>query len=170
MLRFRYLGANEIEELAELWHTVHHQHTSTASHLEDLITSVDTDESWRRRRSQYLEWLAEPDTLAVLAERDGAGVGYAMVTIHQAQRGSWERGERVAVVQTLCVHPQARGTDVGSGLLEEIRRQVGAMGVRDLELAAVATNSDAIRFYEEEGFRPFVTTMVSRIGGVGAHD
>ncbi|GAA3741879.1 GNAT superfamily N-acetyltransferase [Spinactinospora alkalitolerans] len=169
VLRFRYLGPYEIEELADLWRALHRQHTAIAPHLEDLITSVDVDESWRRRRARYLEWLDDPDTLAVVAERGGTDVGYAMVTIRQDHQGSWDRGERVAVVQTLSVHPDSRGTGIGSGLLDEIRRQVCEMGIRDLELAAVATNADAIRFYEEQGFRPFVTTMVSRIGS-GPHD
>ncbi|GAB3213061.1 N-acetyltransferase family protein [Marinactinospora thermotolerans] len=168
-LRFRYLGPDEIEVLSGLWRALHAHHTEIAPHLEDLITSVDADESWRRRRSRYLDWLADPDTLAVLAERDGEEVGYAMVTLREDRKGSWERGERVAVVQTLSVLPEARGTGVGSGLLEEIRRQLGAMGVHDMELAAITTNSDAIRFYEREGFRPFVTTLVSRIGA-GPHD
>ncbi|WP_046470779.1 GNAT family N-acetyltransferase [Allosalinactinospora lopnorensis] len=170
MLRFRYLGPREIDELAELWTAVHEQHTAVAPHLEDVIISVGADESWRRRRSQYLNWLADPDTLAVLAERGGEPVGYAMVTIRESQQGSWDRGERVGVVQTLAVPPEHTGTGVGSGLLEEVRRQLGALGIREIELSALATSSDDIRFFEQEGFRPFVTTMVCRIVGVGAHD
>ncbi|MBB6171477.1 GNAT superfamily N-acetyltransferase [Nocardiopsis mwathae] len=170
VLRFRYLGPYEIEELAELWMTLHEQHTSIAPHLEDIVTSVSPDESWRRRRSQYLSWLADPDTLAVLAESSGEPVGYAMVTIRDNPKGSWDRGDRVAVVQTLSVPSEYAGAGVRSGLLEEVRRQVGAMGIREIELTALATSSDDIRFFEQEGFRPFVTTMVCRIGGVGAHD
>ncbi|WP_067966134.1 GNAT family N-acetyltransferase [Nocardiopsis trehalosi] len=170
VLRFRYLGAHEVEELAELWGELHEQHTATAPHLEDVITSVDGAESWRRRRGQYLAWLADPETLAVLAERNGEPVGYAMVTVRENQHGSWDRGDRVAVVQTLAVRREHTGAGVGSGLLEEVRRQVGALGVRDIELTALAGSSDDIRFFEQEGFRPFVTTMVCRIGGVGAHD
>ncbi|MDA8370302.1 MAG: GNAT family N-acetyltransferase [Nocardiopsaceae bacterium] len=170
VLRFRYLGSHEIEELADLWRALHEQHTAVAWHLEDMITSVDVEESWRRRRAQYLSWLADPDTLAVLAERSGEPAGYAMVTIRENQHGSWDRGERVAVVQTLSVLPEHTGVGVGSGLLEEVRRQVGSLGVRDIELTALATSSEDIRFYEQEGFRPFVTTLVCRIAGFGAHD
>lgn len=170
VLRFRFLGSHEIDELGELWTAIHERHTATAPHLEDVITSVDTEESWRRRRAQYLRWLADPDTLAVLAERDGTDVGYAMVTVRDAQQGSWDRDSRTAVVQTLAVAPEHTGTGVGSGLLEEVRRQVGSRGIRDIELSALATSSEDIHFYEQEGFQPFVTTMVSRIGALGPHD
>ncbi|CAM4050188.1 GNAT family N-acetyltransferase [Nocardiopsis rhodophaea] len=170
VLRFRYLGSHEIEELAELWMALHEQHTAIAPHLEDIVTSVSPEESWRRRRTQYLSWLSDPDTLAVLAERGGEPAGYAMVTIRENPKGSWDRGDRVAVVQTLSVPAEYSAYGVRSALLEEIRRQVGAMGVREIELTALATSSDDIHFFEQEGFRPFVTTMVCRIGGVGAHD
>ncbi|RNL81935.1 GNAT family N-acetyltransferase [Halostreptopolyspora alba] len=170
VLRFRYLGPNEIDELAGLWRAVHERHTAVAPHLEDVITSVDADEAWRRRRRQYLDWLSDPDTLAVVAERDRDPVGYAMVTVRTSQQGSWDRGERVGVVQTLAVPEEYTGTGVGSGLLEEVRRQLGSLGIREIELSALATSSDDIQFLEQEGFRPFVTTMVCRIAGVGAHD
>lgn len=168
-LRFRCLRPFEVEELAELWGALHRHHTMIAAHLDDLIASVGVDESWRRRRERYLEWMSDPDTIALVAEDDGEDVGYAMVTVHQDHHGSWDRGERVAVVQTLSVRPDYSLSEVGGGLLDELRHQLGAIGVRDLELPAVAGNSEAIRFYEEQGFRPFVTTMVSRIGA-GPHD
>ncbi|MFC3996660.1 GNAT family N-acetyltransferase [Nocardiopsis sediminis] len=170
VLRFRYLGAHELDELAGMWAELHERHTSVAPHLEDVITSVGGAESWRRRRAQYRAWLDDPDTFAVLAERRGEPVGYAMVTVRETQHGSWDRGDRVAVVQTLAVPREHTGAGVGSGLLEEVRRQVGALGIRDIELTALASSSDDIRFFEQEGFQPFVTTMVCRIGGLGAHD
>ncbi|TDQ53413.1 GNAT family N-acetyltransferase [Actinorugispora endophytica] len=169
VLRFRYLSPFEVEELAELWGALHRHHTMIASHLDDLISSVGVDESWRRRRQRYLEWMSDPDTIALVAENDGEDAGYAMVTVRADHQGSWDRGERVAVVQTLSVHPDYSVSQVGGGLLDEVRRQLGAIGVRDMELPAVAGNAEAIRFYEEQGFRPFVTTMVSRIGA-GPHD
>jgi GNAT superfamily N-acetyltransferase len=170
VLRFRYLGSHEIEELAELWGTLHERHTEGSPHLEGVISTVTPDESWRRRRSQYLAWLGDPDTMAVLAERDDEPVGYAMVTFRGHVQGSWDRGERVAVVQSLAVHPDHNGTGVGAGLLEEVRRQLGSTGVRDIELTALAGDTEDLRFFQQEGFQPFVTTMVCRIGAVGAHD
>ena len=171
VLRFRYLRASEVDELAELWQTLHRHHVASTPHLEDMITPVSEDESWRRRRRHYAAWLAEPDTLAILAERDDAKLGYAMVTTQQDRRGSWSRGDRVATLQTLTVHPDYRRQGIGSALLEEVRRQLGAAGISDLELAAVSGNEAAMRFYEREGFRPFVTTLVTRLGSAaGPHD
>ncbi|MFC7328600.1 GNAT family N-acetyltransferase [Marinactinospora rubrisoli] len=170
VLRFRYLGRHDIEDVADLWRSQHLRHTALAPHLEEVLASVDVEESWRRRRAQYLDWLADPDTIAVLAERGGTAVGYAMVTVRRTHQGSWERGERVAVVQTLSVPADPADAAVGPALLEEVRHQLAAAGIRELELDAVATNSDAIRFYQEQGFHPFVTTLVARIGAAGPHD
>ncbi len=170
VLRFRYLGAHEVEELADLWGALHQQHTVTAPHLSDIISAVSLDESWRRRRAQYVAWLADPDTMAILAENGDDLAGYAMVTVRENAQGSWDRGERVGVVQTFAIDPEYTGTGVGSKLLEEVRRQLASMGVREIEFSALATASEDIRFLEQEGFRPFVTTMVCRVDGFGAHD
>ncbi len=170
VLSFRYLGAHEVEELADLWGALHQQHTVTTPHLADIISAVSLEESWRRRRAQYVAWLADPDTMAILAESGGDLAGYAMVTIRENAQGSWDRGERVAVVQTFAIDPEYTGTGVGSKLLEEVRRQLAGMNVRDIEFSALATASEDIRFLEEEGFRPFVTTMVCRVDAFGAHD
>ncbi len=170
VLSFRYLGAYEIDELADLWGALHQQHTVTAPHLADIISAVSMDESWRRRRAQYLAWLTDPDTMAILAESGDDPAGYAMVTVKESSQGSWDRGERVAVVQTFAIDPEYSDTGVGSKLLEEVRRQLGAMGVRDIEFSALATSSEDIRFLEQEGFQPFVTTMVCRVDAFGAHD
>ncbi|WP_460862768.1 GNAT family N-acetyltransferase [Nocardiopsis coralliicola] len=169
-LRYRFLGRSDIDALADLWSVVHAQHTEIAPAVGDVVASRNPEESWRRRRGQYLRWLEEPGTLAVLAERGGTALGYAVVTMKEAAQGAWDRGDRVAVVQTLAIHPEARGSGVGSGLLDEVRLQVAAEGVRDLELSALAGSSEDISFLEQEGFRPLMTTMVSRIGGTGALD
>ncbi len=170
VLSFRYLGAHEVDELVDLWGALHQQHTVTAPHLSDIISAVSLEESWRRRRAQYVSWLADPDTLAILAESGDDPAGYAMVTIRENAQGSWDRGDRVAVVQTFAIDPEYSDSGVGSKLLEEMRRQLSAMGVRDIEFSALATSSEDIRFLEQEGFRPFVTTMVCRVDGFGAHD
>lgn len=164
--RFRYLRAAEIDELEELWRALHRHHVSVTTHLENMIAPVDELESWRRRRARYLEWLSASDTMAILAERDSEGVGYAMVTIRPEANGSWRRGDQVAVVQTLSVAPEHQNTGVGSALLEEVRRQLADEGITDVELAAVLGNSDAMRFYEQHGFQPLSTTMVSRLSAM----
>lgn len=170
VLSFRYLGAGEVEELADLWGALHRQQTVTAPHLADIISTMSLDESWRRRRAQYLGWLADPDTMAVLAEKDGDLAGYAMVTVRENTQGSWDRGDRVAVVQTFAIDPEYTDTGVGSRLLDEVRRQLAGMHIRDIEFSPLATASEDIDFLEQEGFRPFVTTMVCRVDAFGAHD
>ena len=170
VLGFRYLGSHEVEELADLWGALHQRHTVAAPHLQELIGTMSLDESWRRRRTQYLQWLRDPGTMAILAEHDGDLAGYAMVTIRDNALGSWDRGDRVAVVQTFAIDPEYTGTGVGSKLLEEMRNQLGSSGIRDIEFSALATSSEDIDFLEEEGFHPLTTTMVCRVDGLGAHD
>jgi ribosomal protein S18 acetylase RimI-like enzyme len=169
--RFRYLRPAEIDEVAELWQALHRHHVTLTAHLEGMIAPVDEHESWRRRRARYLDWMAWPGTLAILAERRGRKAGYAVVTVRPDTQGSWSRGDSVGVVQTLSVAPEHQGAGVGSALLEEVRRQLADQGVSDLELAALVGNADAMRFYERHGFRPLSTTLVSRAGAMaGPHD
>lgn len=79
------------------------------------------EESWRRRRARYEGWLAGPDAFMLLAERDGATVGYAMVVLG-AGEASLETGERVAELASLSVLPQ--GERIGSLLVSAVHQEL----------------------------------------------
>ena len=104
----------------------------------------------------------------MLAEQDGALVGYAMVAVKTSAEteldDTWVSGSRVAEIETLVVAPEARGGGVGSALLDAVDAELAAAGIEDVLIAAFVTNLDAIRLYERRGFRPASLYMIRLAG------
>ena len=78
-----------------------------------------TADAWRIRLAKYERWLDDPDTFFIIAEVDGRPAGYAFVTVGMPY-ACWERGERLAKLETLSVLPDHRGNGVGAALLEAV--------------------------------------------------
>uniref|UniRef100_A0AAU2JL31 GNAT family N-acetyltransferase n=1 Tax=Streptomyces sp. NBC_00049 TaxID=2903617 RepID=A0AAU2JL31_9ACTN len=152
-----------IDLLAPLWKSLHRHHTDVAAHLEPLGAPLSPDASWDNRRVKYAQWLASPDAFALVAEIDGEPVAYAMARVKAGGRGSWERGAKTGVLETLSVEPGRRGAGIGTRLMDAVRAEFAARGAGHFELDVIAGNESAVRFYARHGFVPYVTTMVSRI-------
>jgi ribosomal protein S18 acetylase RimI-like enzyme len=148
-------GAEALDRLRPLWLALHHHHQSVGG--ERLGPYVDDDASWTARRALYADFLANGG-FALLAEDDGALVGYAMVAVKTSAEteldDTWISGDRVAEIETLVVLPQARGSGLGSALLDAVDAELATLGIEDVLIAAFVTNLDAIRLYERRGFRP----------------
>jgi ribosomal protein S18 acetylase RimI-like enzyme len=144
----RRIGANELDLLEPLWNALREHHSSVTPHLGE---PRPRGESWQRRRRQYKGWLAERRAFALLAERQGTAVGYAMVYVREGSP-TWPLSERAGELETLSVLPGERGAGTGSALLEAVRDELDARGITEVSLHAITTNSDAIRFYERHGF------------------
>jgi ribosomal protein S18 acetylase RimI-like enzyme len=147
----RRLDPVDIELVEPLWNALREHHASVSPHLGAPRTRED---SWRRRRAQYERWLAEPDAFVLIAELDEAPVGYAMVHLRSGSP-TWPSGERAGEVETLSVHPDARGRGIGTMLLRAVERELAGLGVDELSLHAISTNHQAMTFYERHGLRPF---------------
>jgi ribosomal protein S18 acetylase RimI-like enzyme len=148
-------GAEALDRLRPLWLELHHHHQAVGGPA--LGPYVGDDASWAARRALYGDFLASGG-FAVLAERDGELVGYAMVAVKTSAEteldDTWRAGARVAEIETLSVAPTARGAGIGSALLDRVDAELEAAGIHDVLIAAFVTNSDAIRLYERRGFRP----------------
>jgi ribosomal protein S18 acetylase RimI-like enzyme len=84
---------------------------------------------------------------AWLIERDGAAIGYAIVTFGY----DLEFGGRDAVLTELWIDPAARGHGAGSSALRLLDPALRAQGVRALHLQ-VRPENPALRLYERSGF------------------
>ena len=161
-------GAEAIDRLRPLWLELHHHHRDVGG--EALGPFVDDATSWRECRAMFAGYLARGG-FALLAERDGELVGYAVVGISPVSDtllpDTWETGERVAEIESLSVAPAARGAGIGSALMDRIDAELEAEGVRDVLIGALVANVDAIRLYERRGFRPAWLYMF-RLGGRSA--
>jgi ribosomal protein S18 acetylase RimI-like enzyme len=142
-------GPERIPDLEPLWRSLHEHHMAVArrsSHAEGR----SGDESWSRRRRSYERWLAEPGAFALVAERAGRPVGYAVVRLVEGSQ-SWATEDRIAELETLAVLPGARGSGIGSRLMDAVSEQLAQLGIRDLSMAVAAGNESALRFYERRG-------------------
>ena len=155
-LRIEQAGAEGIAELEPLWRALYDAHSAIA---QGVAPVRPYEETWRRRRKQYEEWLGGDDTTLLLARRGDRAVGYAMLTLGPGA-ATWDIGERVAELETLSVLADERGTGVGAALVEAARKWARERGADSISVGLAHTNDGARRFYEREGFGPFYLDMV----------
>ncbi|HWI71375.1 MAG TPA: GNAT family N-acetyltransferase [Baekduia sp.] len=148
-------GAELLGELRPLWLALRTHHGEIAPQLGPVRDDEDT---WRRRRAQYAEWLQNERNFVLLARRRGRALGYLFARVAESASATWNGGT-VLDVETLSVLPEARGSGIGARLLALVREEVAVRGYDQLTLTAVATNRDALRFYEREGFAPTFVTL-----------
>jgi ribosomal protein S18 acetylase RimI-like enzyme len=154
------IGVGQLSELEPLWRSLHQHHRSVA----DLPVLVDDDLSWQRRRDWYETRLDAGDAFALLARRGEVPVGYALVYIRPGDDDTWPVGDHLAELVSLAVAPEARGQGVGTALMDAVDAELERRGVRDLEVAVMAGNDRALRFYERRGLRAG-EVLLFRFGG-----
>jgi len=93
--------------------------------------------------------ISNPDIgLILLARKDGRAYGIVnlLFTISTAL------GERVALLEDFVVIPSARGTGIGSQLLEKAIQVARLNGCKRITLLTDRTNESAQRLYQKHGF------------------
>ena len=78
---------------------------------------------------------------------------------------TWPTSERAGEVETLSVHPDARGRGIGTLLLRAVEDALAGLGVDELSLHVVSNNHKATAFYERHGLRPFAQWL--SVAGIG---
>jgi GNAT superfamily N-acetyltransferase len=103
----------------------------------------------------FARMAADPNQLLTVAERgDGPGrqvIGTLQLTILP---GLSRRGATRALIEAVRVHGSARGTGLGTRLIEWAIDEARARGCVLVQLTSDATRTDAHRFYERLGFVP----------------
>lgn len=161
-LRIRRGGSDRVDELEPLWTALHRQHARVAPSLGGLRVRSDSA-AWDRRRRAYQSWLRAPDAFVLVAERGGDPVGYVLVRFGHGLHG-WDSDERLPVLESLAVLPDARGAGVGTALLDAVEGELASRGARHFILGVIPQNSAAIRFYERRGLVPVNVQMLGTIG------
>ncbi|MFN2561315.1 MAG: N-acetyltransferase family protein [Jatrophihabitans sp.] len=147
--------AEKLGELAPLYAALLAHHVN----LPNVPQAQPSELSWSLRRAEYETWLKDSNGFVVVARRDGIAVGYAVVSIAAGPDDMWVTGNHIAEVQTLAVRAADRGAGIGTTLLDAIDSELGCQGVRDIQIAVVATNEDAIRLYQRRGFTPRLVVL-----------
>jgi len=156
-------AATDIDRLEPLWKALHARHRSVDPRLPGIPIRGEED-AWARRRDLYAIWLAEKDAFLLTAERGGIVVGYALAHMHDADE-SWDTGGRFGVLESLSVLPGMRGRGLGRRLMHAVYGELRRLGIQTLEIGVVAANDGARRFYEREGFAPWLIHYLGRIPG-----
>lgn len=152
-------GRERLDEVEPLWQALSKHHAAIAP---DNGEPRPPQESWRRRRARYEEWLAGSDSFLLVAERNGAPIGYALVRVRPGS-ATWEGSDRVGEVETLVVLPGERGSGVGGALLDAVREELARLGIRELSLHVLPENEEAVDFYRRRGFKTFALWMSGEV-------
>ncbi|MEK7543726.1 MAG: GNAT family N-acetyltransferase [Patescibacteria group bacterium] len=105
----------------------------------------------------YMKSLMDTQKIVFIAEDDQTNpVGYIIASMVNKWR---YRIVKTGELENMYVTPAARKQGVGRALIEKIKIWLKAKGVERLYVSAYTTNTNAIAFYETNGFAPWETGM-----------
>jgi ribosomal protein S18 acetylase RimI-like enzyme len=116
--------------------------------------------------SGYRWWLSRElkrqGAVVLVAEKDGAVVGYAYATVEGRDWNALRdaHGE----LHDVWVEESVRGGGVGGLLVEELVRRLRALGVPRIMLMAASRNEAAQRLFARHGWRPTMVEMTREVG------
>jgi ribosomal protein S18 acetylase RimI-like enzyme len=146
--------ATALDALEPLWLALREHHGTITEHWGALRPP---DESWARRRRNYVDILAEGGTLFLALEGETV-VGLAICEREEGGSPTWTWPKDFLAVVDFIVLPHVRGEGVGARLLEAVEADARARGVAALDLMVAEPNAEARRFYERHGFRADLVT------------
>ncbi len=156
------LGVADVDLVEGLWKEMvaHHREVIGAE-----LPTRDPDAAWARRRAQYVRWLEAGEGFLFLMPGEGAeGVplGYAFLRLG-APPSTWDLGEPIGDLESLSVSAAARGTGIGTELMDHCRERLRAVGARWWSVTVVGANERAVELYEREGFRLYSHNMLAPV-------
>lgn len=139
-MEVEFASVDQAESVADMWVALADEQTQYDSRvLGERNRSVIADELTRHAVTDRL----------VVARAGEETIGFVMFAL---DRGSYEMEVTQGIVENIYVIPDYRGEGVGSELLRTAERRLDALGAETVVLEAMATNSDARRFYRRHGY------------------
>ncbi len=93
--------------------------------------------------------IGNPETGLILVAREDS---QALGMVNLLWTVSTALGERVALLEDMVVAPEARGTGVGSQILQQAIQYAKDHGCKRITLLTDRANTEAQRFYQKHGF------------------
>lgn len=146
------LPLSELEQIRPLWIELH-KHHAVIGETAGIGVSRITAESWRRQRAKY-QRLPEADVILLVAREDSTPLGYAFVYFRPGL-AIWRTSDRIAELESLVVHPDARNRGVGTLLMRAVENRLQRLGDPEIWASVLEPNTAALRFYERLGFVRF---------------
>ena len=152
-----------------------HVRTATLGDYEALVALFDElDEIHRRARPDFFQafdgparsrrqieqWLSQPGSTLLVAERGADVIGLALLLTRPAQAFAGAVPRKVIELDNLVVRADQRGWRVGRRLLAAVVDWARRQSATHVEVAVHAFNRDARRFYENFGFSPSIDRLV----------
>jgi GNAT superfamily N-acetyltransferase len=155
---------DRLDDLQPVWRALYEHHTALMPQLRDR--EVPFEQAWQSRREIERGWFeSEPDSFVLAAQDAGGYVGYAFVRVRPGASvgAAWRASDPLAELAILVVLPEVRGQGVGSMLLDAAEAKLGKMGIEDMIIGVITTNTDAMRLYERRGAVPIFTQFIHRV-------
>jgi ribosomal protein S18 acetylase RimI-like enzyme len=127
----------------------------------DEIAQLFTDEGYPAGPSDIvarLERFASPHSRVIIAEHDGAILGF--IAVHALPR--FEHDDRILRILALVVDPGARERGVGRALMAEAERIGTELGAAFVEITAGHHRPEARHLYEQLGYDATVTAYLRK--------
>lgn len=120
--------------------------------------------SWAIRAAHYTQWLNDATGILVIADRPGSPepLGYAMCKL-RASGPTFDLGPEFAEVEDLVVLAAARGSGIGTALLNACRRQLRSRGITHWSIGVLDANEGATALYRRLGFRPWERLLLAPV-------
>ena len=106
-------------------------------------------------RDFVYEVFDDPEKGVVVAEQDGAILGFAIVNAVHRPETPYMKERNYLDVDEFCVAASARRRGVGRVMIDFIRKLAKERGFPRVELNMWEFNQDALAFYEAVGFRTY---------------
>jgi GNAT superfamily N-acetyltransferase len=122
------------------------------SQIDGRITARDRRGYFERKLEEALH--ASDVRVSLVAEVDGAPAGFIMARV---DFGAFGRVEPVAVLDTIGVDPDRRGSGVGRALLSQLLINLATLRVERIRTELGWNEHDLLQFLDACGFRPAQT-------------
>ena len=115
----------------------------------EAVVAIDARAVGRRREEFFRLKLRQALTdtgiaVSLAAELDGIVAGFLLARLYYGEFGVTER---VAVLDVLGVHPDFRGRHVGAALIDQLRTNLLALGIRTLQTEVAWDSFDLMAFF-----------------------
>lgn len=114
-----------------------------------LGATRETPDDLTPYRAAFAAIDADPHQLLVVCEGGGQAVGTMQITFIP---GLSRKGSTRALIEGVRVHRDARGTGLGTKMMQWAVEEARARGCAMVQLTTDASRTDAHRFYERLGF------------------
>ena len=112
----------------------------------------------------FASMLATPNLTLYVARKGGVVLGtFQLMFFH----GLLRHGQLLAIAEAVHVHPDARGSGVGSAMMEFAVEEAKRRGAGSLQLVSNKKRLDAHRFYERIGFEKRLEGFKINLSGRG---